>query len=85
MGREREQKKWTLLFVFALHVFVRLPYSRTTFTQTSQFIRYFLSTDEIRQDMEDVIARMRPWYIKIINAIITMSNVPIHMLDPPSF
>lgn len=25
---------------------------------------YVCSTDEIRQDMEDVIARMRPWYIK---------------------
>ena len=25
---------------------------------------YVYSTDEIRQDMEDVIARMRPWYIK---------------------
>ena len=25
---------------------------------------YVCLTDEIRQDMEDVIARMRPWYIK---------------------
>ena len=24
---------------------------------------FVCSTDEIRQDMEDVIARMRPWYI----------------------
>ena len=24
---------------------------------------YILPTDEIRQDMEDVIARMRPWYV----------------------
>ena len=38
------------------------------FTMPNPFVELFylcsLSTDEIRQDMEDVIARMRPWYVE---------------------
>ena len=33
----------------------------------------FALTDEIRQDMEDVIARMKPWYVKSYKMFVSLS------------
>ena len=42
-------------------------------------------TDEIRQDMEDVIARMKPWWVKIYVMISRIQklhvNSNVHMFD----